>query len=397
MNLVDWVLVGAVIVFALAGWHRGFVAGLLSFVGFLGGGLAAVFLLPPVLDAMGLSDIVRGVAVAVGVLVSAIVGQLLASMIGDRLHGGITWRPARFVDNLGGAALNVLALAVVAWIVASALAYLPVNTVSRQMTQSRMLTALDSLVPSQARSAFDNLSDFVGTTSVPRIFSGFAHLTGPDVDPPDPAFVTQQVERARSSIVRVDGATPECGGRVDGTGFFVSSTRVVTNAHVVAGVDSPEVRVGDRDPWAPATVVYFDPQADVAVLEVSGIVGQALEFARGTAQSGDPAVVAGFPHAGPFREEPARIRTSLVARGDDIYGNSGVDREVYVLRGSVQPGNSGGPLLRPNGAVLGMVFGADQADDQTGYAITAKELEPAVAAGLIATAPVDTGSCRISE
>ena len=91
------------------------------------------------------------------------------------------------------------------------------------------------------------------------------------------------------------------------------------------------------------------------------------------------------------------MRTSLIARGDDIYGNSGVDREVYVLRGSVQPGNSGGPLLRPNGLVLGMVFGADEADDQTGYAITAKELRPGVAAGLTATAPVDTGSCRISE
>ena len=202
---------------------------------------------------------------------------------------------------------------------------------------------------------------------------------------------------SRPSIVRVDGATPECGGRVDGSGFFVSRTRVVTNAHVVAGVDSPQIRVDDGDAWAPATVVYFDPRTDIAVLDVTGVVGRPLDFARGTAQSGDPAVVAGFPHAGPFREEAARVRTSLIARGDDIYGNSGVDREVYVLRGSVQPGNSGGPLLRPNGLVLGMVFGADEADDQTGYAITAKELRPGVAAGLTATAPVDTGSCRISE
>ena len=172
MNLVDWVLIGAVIVFAFAGWHRGFVAGLLSFVGFLGGGLAAAFLLPSVVDALIETEWLRAVALGVGVLVSALLGQFAASILGDRLRGGITWRPARLVDNVAGAGLNVLALAVVAWIMASALAYVPLSLVSQQVTESRVLVALDSLVPVPARNAFGDLRDLVGTTSVPRIFSG---------------------------------------------------------------------------------------------------------------------------------------------------------------------------------------------------------------------------------
>jgi S1-C subfamily serine protease len=397
VNLVDWVLVGAIVVFALAGWQRGFVAGLLSFVGFLGGGLAAVFILPRLLEAIGVSEVVRSLAVVAGVLVCAVGGQLLASMLGNVLHGGITWRPARFVDNLGGAALNVMVLAVVTWIVASALAYLPVSTVSKQVSQSRVLTALDAIVPAQARDAFDNLSDLVGTTDVPRIFSGFSHLTGPDVAAPDPEAVTELVKGERDSIVRVDGATPECGGRVDGSGFFVTRDRVITNAHVVAGVDSPVVFVGDGTQSLAATVVYFDPAKDIAVLAVSDATSRPLKLTDQLAEPGDDAVVAGYPLAGPFRQDPARVRTSLTARGDDIYGAAGVDREVYVLRGTVQPGNSGGPLLRPDGLVLGMVFGADLTDEQVGYAMTSQELRPAIAAGKSATASVDTGTCRIVD
>lgn len=397
MNVVDWVLIGAVIVFALAGWHRGFVAGLLSFAGFLGGGLAAAFLLPSVVDALIDTEWLRALALGLGVLVSALLGQFAASVLGDRLRGGITWKPARVVDNVAGAGLNVVALAVVTWIVASALAYVPLTLVSQQVTESRVLVALDSIVPVPARNAFGDLRDLVGTTSVPRIFSGLAQITGPDVDPPDAAFVTLEIDEARESVVQVSGETPECGAAVTGSGFAISPDLVLTNAHVVAGVEEPRIRVRLADPGLPATVVYFDPATDVAVLAVPGLGARPLVLAKESARSGDPAVIAGFPESGPFRAEPARVRAEVTALGDDIYGDAGVERQVYAVRGTVLPGNSGGPLLRPDGFVLGMVFGADDEAEATGYALTADELRPAMESAFSSPRAVDTGTCRIRD
>jgi S1-C subfamily serine protease len=395
VTIVDWVLIGALVVFAVAGWFRGFVAGLLSFIGFLGGGLAAAFILPGIIDRLVEAEWLKVAAVAVGVLVVALIGQFAASILGQRLRGGITWRPARLVDNVAGAALNVFAFAAVVWIIASALAYLPVSMVSEQVTQSRVLVALDSVVPVQARNAFGSLRALVGQTDVPRVFSGLAQITGPDVDPPDPASITEAVDDTRESIVQVSGETPECDAGVTGTGFVVEKGLVITNAHVVAGVDEPSVRVRQGDPPIRAGVVLFDAQKDIALLSVPVLESAPLRLTEDQARSGDPAAVAGFPESGPFRAEPARIRTLVRAMGDDIYGQAGVEREVYAFRGTVLPGNSGGPLLRPDGRVLGMVFGADDEAEATGYALTVAELQSALAAPRLGIA--DTGSCRIRD
>lgn len=395
MSIVDWVLIGALVVFALAGWFRGFVAGLLSFVGFLGGGLAAAFVLPSILDSFIDTEWLAIAAVALGVLITALVGQFAASILGRRLRDGITWQPVRLVDNVAGAALNVFAFAAVVWIIASALAYLPVSLVSEQVMSSKVLVALDSVVPVQARNAFSSLRSIVGQTSVPRVFSGLAQITGPDVARPDPAAITREVDSARESVVQVSGETPECSSGVTGSGFIIEDGLVITNAHVVAGVDVPKVRVRQGDRPARATVVYFDPSTDIALLSVPSLVGGPLPLAPDQGRSGDPAVVAGFPSSGPYRTEPVRIRTTVRAVGDDIYGQAGVEREVYAFRGVVLPGNSGGPLLTPEGDVLGLVFGADEEAESTGYALTANELRAALDAPRDALA--DTGSCRIRD
>lgn len=395
MTVVDWVLIGALVVFAIAGWFRGFVAGLLSFIGFLGGGLAAAFVLPGIIDRLVEAEWLKIAAVAVGVLVVALIGQFAASILGQRLRGGITWRPARLVDNVAGAALNIFAFAAVVWIIASALAYLPVSMVSEQVTQSRVLVALDSVVPVQARNAFGSLRALVGQTDVPRVFSGLAQITGPDVDPPDPASITEAVDETRESIVQVSGDTPECDAGVTGSGFVIEQGLVITNAHVVAGVDEPIVRVRQGDPPLRANVVLFDAQKDIALLSVPALDSPPLQLASELARSGDAAALAGFPESGPFRAEPARIRTMVRALGDDIYGQAGVEREVYAFRGTVLPGNSGGPLMRPDGHVLGMVFGADDEAEATGYALTVSELQGALEAPRLGIA--DTGSCRIRD
>jgi S1-C subfamily serine protease len=166
----------------------------------------------------------------------------------------------------------------------------------------------------------------------------------------------------------------------------------MTNAHVVAGSNRVRVLLVGRGAPLEATVVFLDPRTDVAVLAVKGLDAPALTF-DATAVRGDDAVVAGFPQDGPLAAGPARIRSVLVAVGHDIYGEPGARREVYSLRASVREGNSGGPLLAPDGKVLGVVFAASVDNPQTGYALTAKAVKPALAAGRTASAPVATGAC----
>lgn len=397
MNVVDWLLIAAVVLFGLAGWHRGFIAGLLSFAGFIGGGLLAAFILPSVLEAAIETAWLRVAVLASAILIAALVGQFVASIVGGRIRGSIPWHPARLVDNAAGAALNVLALAIVAWILATAVVYLPSTAVSDQVTSSKVLVALDSIVPPGARNAFGSLRNLVGTTDVPRIFSGLGQFTGPEVETPNPAAVTAAVDRARAGVVQVFGDAPGCDLTVRGSGFAVSADRVITNAHVVAGVDDLRVRTHLGDDGLPATAVYLDPSADIAVLAVPGLKARALALAPDDGATGDDAVVAGFPEGGPYQAEPARLRAALSAIGDDIYGRSGVQREIYSVRADVHHGNSGGPLLRPDGLVLGMVFGADEQAPDVGYALRAVELRDPIAASLSATRAVDTGDCHIRD
>lgn len=398
MNILDWALIIAVILFAWAGWRQGFVAGVLSFAGFLGGGLLAAFVLPDLIVGWMGPGVPTALVVGFSILAAAILGQAVLSILGRSLRRAITWHPARFVDRLLGAALNVLALAVVAWIIATAIGFLPQTPITSQVRDSRVLVTLDGLIPDEVRNAFGTLRDAVGQTAVPRVFAGLSEITGPDVAPPDPASVEATgVERVRGAIVRVEGAAPECASTVSGSGFVFAGEYVLTNAHVVAGVADPTVQVRNSGPRIDATVVAFDPKLDAAVLHAPGLDAAPLDFATGAPASGDPAVVAGFPGGGRFVAQPVRIRATVNARGDDIYGEAGVEREVYSFRGEIAPGDSGAPLLALDGSVYGMVFGAGIQNRTTGYAITGPQLLGIATEGVGATEPVDVGSCRIRD
>ena len=396
MNFVDWVLVGAIIVFAFAGWRRGFVAGVLSFAGFLGGGLAAALFLPRFSTSISDNPVIRVGVVVLGVIIAALIGQFIASLIGRRLHDALIWRPARLVDNAAGATLAVIALAIMAWIVASAVAFLPQFPMASQIHQSRLLVLIDTAVPNQVRDAFVGLRNMVSNADAPHVFSVLGSLSGPTVALPDPRVIlSRQVTNARPSIVRVTGDSAECAISVSGSGIVYAPQHVLTNAHVVAGIDAPSVQVRSAQPPLPATVVFFDPKVDVAVLYVPELEAPTLRFATDSAESGADAIIAGFPEGGPYNSGPARIRAVIKARGDDIYGRSGVVRDLYSFRGSVRHGNSGGPLLTSNGEVLGMVFASGAG--KTGYALTAQQLQVAATGAQRAKNHVATGSCRIAE
>ena len=388
-DLLDLVLLLAVLLFAVSGYRQGLLVGLLSFVGFLGGGLLGAQLAPTVATRL-VPQLTPALVGLVLVFVLASLGQVIAAAVGGALRGRITWGSARTVDAVGGAAVSAVSVLLVAWLVGTAVVGSPFRTLAAQVQGSAVLGAVDTVVPTTARTWFSSFRRLIDESDFPRVFGGLGTPAAVPVQPPDPAVAgSQAVKVAQEAIVKVTGQA--CGRNISGSGFVYSAGHVMTNAHVVAGVTAPTVVIPDGRRLS-AKVVVYDPQRDVAVLLVPGLSTAPLQFA-GAADDGANAIVAGYPLDGPFRVEAARVRNTQTARGPDIYQSSTVTRQIYAVRSKVLPGNSGGPLLAPDGSVYGVVFAAASDDPETGYALTAKEVAPVAQAGATATRPVSTQGC----
>lgn len=399
MNTLDILLLCAAVWFAVVGYRQGFVVGVLSVAGFLGGGLVAVYGLPVVWQGLG-SGAEPGaagvIAAVVVVIVCASAGQALTTYLGGRLRQHITWSPAQALDATGGALINVLAMLLVAWLIGSALATTTLPTIGREVRSSRVLHGVSQVVPERADTWFADFSSILAQHGLPQVFSPFAVEPITDVPPPDPSLTDRPVVTGvRRSVVKVEGTAPSCGKVLEGTGFVVADTKVMTNAHVVGGVSEPTVQVGGVGPRYDAEVVLFDWERDIAVLEVPSLAAPALAFSEGDAISGDDALIAGFPEDGPFDVRSARVRERFQASGPDIYRRGTVSRDVYSLRAKVREGNSGGPLLTPDGEVYGVIFAKSLDNETTGYALTADEVRETITRGRAAEEPVDSQSCAM--
>ena len=392
MNGLDIVLLVAAVVFGFSGWRQGFVAGVLAFAGFLAGGVVGLILAPVVVSRMAAGLVQSLVAVGV-VLLAASVGQALLGWLGTLLRSRLTWKPARTVDAVLGAAVSVVAMLVVTWFLASSLRPGPVEQLSQEISDSKVVTTVDLVMPDGARTLFSSFRRVLADNSLPTVFGALAPERIRPVSPPQRGITsTVAVQRVARSIVKIIGTAQSCSKTLDGSGFVMSPHHVLTNAHVVAGVSKPVVQVGGRGPELPARVVLFDSHRDLAVLYVPSLRTPALLF-DDTATRGDQAVVAGFPGGGDYRLVGARVRDTISARGPDIYQRTQVTRDVFSLYADVRPGNSGGPLLSLAGNVYGVIFAKSLDDPKTGYALTVDEIRSTVATGRRLTTSVSTHFC----
>ena len=391
-DVLDVVLVLAALLFAVSGYRQGFVVGVLSFVGFLGGGVLGARIAPTVASYELLAELPSAAVGLVVVFLLATVGQVLASVLGGALRRRLTWKPARQLDAAAGAVVSVVSLLLVSWLVARAVATSPYPALASQVRRSVVIGAVDGVLPDAGRRFFTSFRDLVDDSGFPEVFDDLRPSDPIDIAPPDPALASSAVvTQVQPSVLKILGEAVACGRNIEGSGFVYAPERVMTNAHVVAGVERPRVEVGDRR--LEARVIVYDPARDVAVLSVPGLDRPSLAFAPEPAAPGDGAIVVGYPLDGDFRPVSARISGSQDARGFDIYGERSVVREIYALRGQVLPGNSGGPLLDLEGDVYGVIFAAAADDPGIGYALTAEEVASQAEAGRTATAAVSTRDC----
>ena len=390
MNLLDLLLVLAVVSYAFSGYRMGFLVGASTTIGLLVGGFIGVLVTPAVLDQMNPS---LGVSVAalVIVLVLAMIGQALGAVLGSALRSAVTWEPARTVDAVGGAALSIVAVLVIAWALGYAASGASIPWVGTQVRGSEVLATVDDVIPDAADDVLGAFDEVVGSEIFPRYLQPFVPERIEPVPPPDDAVVRDRdVRRAGRSVVKVLGEAEQCNRGLEGSGFVYAPDRVMTNAHVVAGVSDVSVEVAGVE--MDAEVVLFDADLDVAVLAVDGLDAAVLDFDE-SATEGDGGAVLGYPENGPFSSVAARVRAEQRLRSPDIYGDGSHQRDVYSIRSIVRSGNSGGPLVSPDGDVYGVVFAASVSDADTGYVLTAGQVADSADEGRDAAAPVDTGDC----
>lgn len=290
------------------------------------------------------------------------------------------------LGSIAGAAILLAAV----WLLSPLLTSLPSPAIKQSVRDSRIVGSLNRTLPS-APSFVARLNRIVNPNGFPDVFAGFDRRPlKPDAPlPVMEGDLAQAVADVRPSVVKIEGRG--CGGIVEGSGFVAADGTVITNAHVIAGVVNPRIIDGNGE--HAASVVFFDPRLDMAVLKADGLAGEPLEIDTAMAAQGTPGAALGYPNGGGFTVSPATILDQFTAVGRDIYGSGTTRRSVYEVKADIIPGNSGGPLINDQGRVIGLVFAQSTSYDQIGYTLTTKPVEDNLQAALRSNTTVGTGSC----
>jgi uncharacterized membrane protein required for colicin V production len=389
VNALDWVLILIVLLYAVSGYWQGFITGACATIGLLLGGILGVWLAPTALGNATPSILVSLAAVFI-VILCASLGQALFQVAGSRIRDQITWQPVRALDAAGGAVLSAVAALLVAWALGVALSGSGLRGITPLVRGSKILAEVNSILPASAASGLSAFNNVVGTSIFPRYLEPFAPERIVPVPPgPHRILTDPDVTRAAAGVVRVR-STNSCGQGIEGSGFVYAPDRVMTNAHVVAGVSHPDVDVNGSS--VPGHVVYYNPDTDVAIIAVPTGSVRPLPF-DGAGRPGEGVAILGYPQNGPYNEQAARIRSDQRLRSPDIYGHGAVIRDVLSLRGLIRPGNSGGPVVDSDGRVVGVVFAASVTNGDTGYALSEQQVAQAAAQGRVSSRPVSTQGC----
>ncbi len=384
--LVDLLIVTFAISAVYRGHEIGFVRQLTSTLGFFGGLFLGAWLEPHTVRLVHTQPS-RALVTLLTTLGFALALLTLGEFIGIVLKHKVLFKRLNVYDNIVGSVISVVSLLISIWLTAAVIAALPFPSLQSDLRGSRIVSELNKILPS-APNLIADLGRLIDPNGFPQVFSG-NEPTPRNINLPDLGELQAAVQKDRASVVKVEGQG--CGGVVEGSGFVVGSNLVATNAHVVAGISQPFVQ--DANGTHRATAIWFDPNLDFAVLQVSNLAGPALPINAARVDQGTPAAVLGYPGGGSFTAGSAAVMDEFTAVGRNIYGRGATTREVYELAADVIPGNSGGPLVAKDGSVIGVIFAESTSYNHVGYALTADQAVTEINQAQNHNQSVSTGSC----
>lgn len=390
MNFVDVTIILFFISALVRGVELGLARQVCSTAGVLAGLFIGVFIQGKLIHLMQtpLSKAMLTLGVVIGAIaIFSALGELAGAYFKRHIER-VRIAAVNHIDRGIGAVVSGATLLLAVWLGATIFSNVPSPGLERQLKSSVIIAALNKNLP-PAPEIVSRLGHLIDPNSFPNVFTGLEPAIDTSRPLPSVGELDAAVQKTRASVVKIEGRG--CGGISNGSGFVADSGLVITNAHVVAGVERPFVV--DANGRHRAELIAFNPDLDVAVLRASGLAGSPLTMRGGLVEKGIPAAILGYPGGGDFTVGPAVIVDAFKAAGRNIYNQGQTVREVYSIKGEVEPGNSGGPLVDKNGDVIGLIFAESTTYSDVGYALTmdavASELDQAKSRGTA----VSSGSC----
>ncbi|GAA1404669.1 serine protease [Glutamicibacter uratoxydans] len=386
---LDVVISAVLLTFFILGIRRGFLLTVGDMVGLVVGGIAAFFAIPLVSTFASNPWWRLSLMVAVAAVL-IILGQALGRFIATKIRHWMNVDFLRSADRLAGGALSVLITATIIGALAFSASSMGIPRLSAEIAKSKMIETIRGLTPDFVTSAISSARSAVMAETIPAFLEPFA----PPVAPAEETdWKANDIQRAAAkSVAKISGTAVQCGVNLTGSGFVVDDELVMTNAHVVAGLSAATIEIGDEQ-LRRAKVVYFDPQADIALLHVDGLEAEPIPLAHHDLSRGDSAAFIGYPAGGPQQIHGAVVASMATVSIANIYGEDPGRLSVYQLSAQVAQGNSGGPLVDSNGDVAGLIFAKSRSNEDVGFALSLEEMQKALDAGGHRTTSIKTGTC----
>lgn len=376
MNVLDLLLLLLTGLAVASGWRLGLVARGTSFIGLAAGLGLAAFIAPLLLGFVEREPATTRLLVLVlTVFTSGMIGSTIGQVAGLRIRRRFEATRLGRVDHVAGGVSGVLSIAVAAWLVLPAFADVP-GTMSGLVRGSTIVHVIEQIAPPPPDTV-RALRQLVAQSRFPDVFANLQRA--PEVGPPPSELPVAEgvVDAAVRSTVNVEAFG--CGGRFEGSGFAIGASRIVTNAHVVAGADEVRVRQPDG-PVLAATVVSFDEDSDLALLDVPAFDRAPIPLEE--ASEGAEGAVIGYPGGQDSpRIASAAVRREQVAVGRDIYGRGQSERDILVLSARLRQGDSGAVLINGSGAAIGVIFAVSPDHPNTAFALDTSELDEFLSRG----------------
>ena len=390
MNLIDAGVLVLLLIGLVSGSRAGFLGPVLGLFGAAVGLAVAILLATFFRDQLSLIEQpIRAIATLLALGAFVLVGEATGAAAGSAMSVNLRRSGMRPLDAVGGAAVGVAHVLLLVWLVGGMLAVGMAPSLSGAARDSVALRFVTERLPPPTAVA-GRLLALLDTTDIPQLFAGFEPTPAAPVALPADADASALAQSALASTARI--SSTGCGaGLAVGSGFFVSPTNVVTNAHVVAGGSDTTVTIGGS--VHDATVVAFDPDADLALLSVPGAGAPALRLSEAPPTRGTAGVALGYPGGGELTTTPAAVTASYRAGGPNIYGDGIGERSVVEMTAQIQRGNSGGPLVIGPGVVGAVIFGASRVAPEVGYAIGSDQALERLGPAIGSTTAVSTGAC----
>jgi S1-C subfamily serine protease len=389
INTIDLLVLLLVIGAAVFGYRSGAIPQVL---GLVAAGIAIALIVafaPQITVALaGIEQPARALVAIGGAFLIVAMAQAIGSGLGAAVRNVVGGGLAGGIDNALGAVFGAAQALLVTWLIGGLLATSAVPVVAGLTQESVAVRWLLEVLPPPGE-VVGEVGAILDESGLPQVFSGLEPLPAAPIDLPVDAEAAAIAAVAIASTVRVE--TIGCGASFTGAAFSVAEGYFVTNAHVVAGADRITLRgaaASDR-----GTVVLFDPDLDVAVIWAPDLRLPTLVLAPEAPERGAVGAALGYPNGAGLTALPAAVTAQIRARGRDLYGEVPVARDVLELRAAVEPGDSGGPFVLPDGTVGGVVFAESRTDDSVGYALDPADVAVAIGPGLGETEPADTGPC----